>query len=160
MPTTALIAQTDEGRLLLHGNELELYATGDDPVAIRLRSPNGGIGKLSWDAPDGAGGWTEIGYIFGKRDERGRTDSAHAGKVEFEFWQSGSRDGDGKRLFTVRHDGVVLGSPVQVDRMADPSGRFVTVQQGDGNFVTYDRTKGEVGDERASVWRSGVDVEP
>jgi len=141
MPTRKLIAETDEGRLELHGNELELYdTTGDDPVAIRLRSKNGGIGKVSFDTPDGRGGWTEVGYLFGKLDERGRRDPAHAGKIEFEFWQSGSRDSDGGRLFTVRHDGVRLEGPPS-SFLRSPNGRFDVEIQDDGNLVVYDEAQ-------------------
>lgn len=160
MPTSHLIAETDEGRLVLHGNEVELYdLTGRDPVALRLRSANEGIGKLSFDRPDGRGGWTEIGYIFGKRDERGRSTPQFANAIEYEFWRSGSRDSDAERLFAVRVDGAVFykgGSSASVDRMTSSDGRFVTVQQTDGNFVTYDTRIAPVGEPRAAVWASGI----
>lgn len=38
------------------------------------------------------------------------------------------------------------------DRMTSGNGRFVTIQQDDGNFVTYDRTLGPIGDATAAVW--------
>ncbi len=109
MPTTVHLATTDEGRLALKGNELLLEdTTGGDPVAVRWRSVNGGVGKLSADVPDGQGGWTEIGYLFLKRDER-------PGKAHwpiFEFWKSGSTDADAARLFEIRADQIIAHVPI------------------------------------------------
>src|SRR3990167_1183370 len=46
----------------------------------------------------------------------------------------------------------LMGTGNQPDRMVDPTGRFVTIQQGDGNFVTYDAQKGPIGSSDAAVW--------
>ena len=136
MPTTVQIATTDEGGLQLHGNELELYdRTGHDPVAIRLRSGNGGIGKVSFDYPS-ANGWTELGYIFAKKDERFPTDPT----IEFECWKSGSADADAERLFAVRVDGVVFykgsgGPSPRVTRFYTDGGKFLINYQDDQDNV-------------------------
>lgn len=129
MPTTSTIATTDEGRLSLKGNELLLEdTTGGDPVAVRWRSANGGVGKLSADVPDGAGGWTEIGYLFIKRDER-------PGKAHwpiFEFWKSGSTDADAARLFEIRADAIIAHVPIAQPGGAAAPSRFVS---DDGRYV-------------------------
>ena len=130
MPTSQVIAQTDEGRLTLKGNELILEdTTGGDPIAIRARSPNGGVGKVSFDIPDGHGGWTEIGYLFGKRDER----PGMGAKIIFEFWQSGSNDADARRLFEIRHDQILAHVPIQ--GMATPSARVTRFYTDGGRFL-------------------------
>ena len=123
MSTSQVIAETDEGRLVLHGNELELYDnTGSDPVAVRLRSANGGIGKISLDYPDGHGGWTELGYLFGKHDER----PGMQNRIIFEFWQSGSADADARRLLEVRSDGILAHVPIIGQPVSERVTRFYT----------------------------------
>lgn len=142
MPTTYPIAETDEGRMELKGNELLLYdKTSGDPVAWRSRSHNGGMAKWSLDAWIG-GQWVEIGYLFGKRDER----PGFGNCAEFEFWHKlpgdGSQDSDYVRSVSIRHDGVVFhrGSraPSSSARIVHEGGRFVTIHQNDGHIVTLD----------------------
>ena len=103
------------------------------------------------------GSWKEVGFVGFKRDERGRTDPAHRDALEVESWTHipgrGFEDPDYARMFVIRHDGTTGAmAPAAVDRMTSLDGRFVTVQQGDGNFVTYDTALGPVGDASAAVW--------
>lgn len=157
MPTEVTVAETDEGKLVLRGNELlVLDKTSGDPCATRFRTSNETAGKICADIfIDGA--WREYGYLSVKQDERGRTDPAHRYAPEFEFWghkpNAGWNDADYERLFAIRHDGVVFykGS-TQTDKMVSNNGRFITVQQGDGNFVTYDLRYGPEGDPNAAIW--------
>ena len=46
----------------------------------------------------------------------------------------------------------VIGASGGGNLMASPDGRFVTVQQGDGNLVTYDTQIGPVGTIKAAIW--------
>ena len=149
-----LLHRDERGEIRADGNELfveDRVPTGD-PVAICLHSINETIGKLSIRMRVG-GSWKEVGFVGFKRDERGRTNPAHRDALEVEFWTHipgrGFEDPDYQRMFVIRHDGAT-GAPV--DRMTSPDGRFVTVQQGDGNFVTYDAALGPVGDPNAAVW--------
>ena len=43
-------------------------------------------------------------------------------------------------------------APISTDRMISGNGRFVTIQQGDGNFVTYDSSCRPVGDPEGAIW--------
>ena len=162
-PTEVQIAETNQGRLVLRGNEQILTdLTAGDPVATRFRSNNETKGKHSIDKfVDGA--WRAIGEMFFKEDERGRTNAAHRNCLEIEFWShiSGRTtfdDRDSERVFAIRHDGVVFykggAAPAGDDTLVvHDGGRFATAFQGDGNLVTYRRNPdGSLG---AAVWASG-----
>lgn len=158
--STTLLHKDDRGCVYADGNELFIEDTVErgDPVALSFHSINETIGKISPRMRVG-GSWKEVGFVNFKRDERGRTDLAHRDALEIEVWTHipgrGFEDPDYERAFAIRHDGVVFykGSAAgTVDRMTSANGRFVTVQQDDGNFVTYDTAKGPVGDVRAAVW--------
>ena len=140
MPTEVQIAETDEGRLTLRGNELLIIdKTSGDPCALRFRTSNETVGKITFDTFI-EGAWREFGYISGKKDERGRTDPAHANAPEFEFWghkpNAGWNDADYERLFAIRHDGVVfyMGGSVpapKVTRFYTDHGQFCVNWQDD-----------------------------
>ena len=148
MPTTEKIAETDEGQADLKGNELLITdKTSGDPCAVRFRSANGGIGKLSIDVPDGQGGWLEIGYLFGKKDERFPTQPV----AEFEFWHRfGAQD---IKSVSIRHDGVIVHVPLvgggaggSPSAFTSDDGRYLYNVQGDptpefpyGRIVQYRR---------------------
>ena len=154
MPTTRQIADTDEGILELVGNEAVLRdTTSGDPVAWRSRSHNGGIAKWSLDAWIGER-WIEIGYLFGKRDERPGYDNC----AEFEFWHKrpgpGSQDRDYVKSVSIRHDAVILHVPLvtraggappidappsRVTRFYSDDGQYCYNVQGDngGHLVKY-----------------------
>ena len=129
MPTTAHIAETDEGHLELKGNELRLKdKTSGDPVAWRALSANGGIMKLSICTENDL----EIGYLFGKRDER------YPGQNigQFEFWLKAPGMGAAdKKVMTIGHDGITTGP---VPRMVSPNGKYILNVQDDGNLVLLD----------------------
>ena len=160
-PTEVQIAETNQGRLVLKGNELLLYdLTSGDPVAIRFRSHNETKGKHSIDVHVN-GTWRELGFVGYKADERGRTNPAHRHALEIEFWthkagRESFEDADYERMFAIRHDGVVF---YKGDHLGDDTlivhdgGKFATAFQGDGNLVTYRRNpNGTLG---APVWASG-----
>lgn len=154
MSTT--LHKDDRGHVYAEGNEvfIEDLVPGGDPVALCLHSINETIGKFSIRMRVG-GSWKEVGFVGFKRDERGRTDPAHRDALEVEVWTHipgrGFEDPDYRRMFVIRHDGVT-GIAAPSDRMTSLDGRFVTVQQGDGNFVTYDTALGPVGNTSAAVW--------
>lgn len=162
-PTEVLLAETNEGRLVFKGNELLVYdTTSGDPCAVRMRSNNETIGKYSFDV-NANGSWRELGYFSCKKDERGRTNPAHANAPEYEFWghKAGTNsweDPDYERLFAIRHDGVVFhkggGGAGSVDKLVSSDGRFVTITQTDGHMVQYDTNLGPVGNPSAAVWSS------
>src|SRR3990167_3055893 len=131
-----LIAKTDEGRLIMRGNELLIYddtATGD-PVALRFRSMNETKGKHSIDKYI-QGAWRELGFIGYKEDERGRTDPAHRNCLEIEFWGhkpgDSFEDADYERVFAIRHDGPVFYKGTG----APPTGLPSAFQSDDGLFL-------------------------
>lgn len=151
MPTEVLIAETDEGRLVLRGNELLLYdKTSGDPVAVRWRTANETEGKVCIDAFV-SGAWREVGYLSSKIDERGRTDPAHQDAAEWEFWSHipgrGWDDPDYERVFAIRHDGGVFykgGGGGMPSAFRSDDGRYLYNVQGDptpeypyGRIVQY-----------------------
>ena len=135
-PTTQHIAETDEGRLELKGNELRLIdKTSGDPVAWRALSANGGIAKLSICTE----GDLEIGYLFGKRDER------YPGQAvgEFQVWLKGpGMTAADRHVLSIRHDGLVchVGADLEPPSsfLRSPSGQYEMEIQDDGNVVVYD----------------------
>ena len=133
-PTEVQIAETNQGRLVLKGNELLLYdLTSGDPVAIRFRSHNETKGKHSIDAYVN-GTWRELGFVGFKADERGRTDPAHRDALEVEFWTHipgrGFEDADYRRMFSIRHDGATVAVP-RVTRFYTDGGTFCVNWQDD-----------------------------
>lgn len=149
------IASMPAGSLSTFGdNEILLKSTKDDPAKIRMESPGPGrsLGCYSF----GRDGKEKV-LIQGKLSEDGL-------RGEFGIWlydesRPGTEDDKmGNPLFYVTPSG--LGNPAApvIDRMTSQDGRFVTVQQGDGNFVTYDLQKGALGEPSAAVWASGAQV--
>lgn len=142
MNFTIRIAETTEGILELRGNELVIIdKTTGDPIAIRGLSANGGIAKFSVCGLDNV----EIGYLFFKRDER-----PGMGHLPiFEFWTSGTRDRDSRKLLEIRSDAIVpyvpLMAPVDPTPssfLRSPNGRYEMEIQDDGNVVVYDEQNG------------------
>ncbi len=156
-----LLHRDDEGEVKAKGNEVIIEdRTAGDPVAIRFRSNNETRGKHSIDKfVDGA--WREIGLIIYKEDERGRTNPSHRNALEVNFLthiavRDTFEDADYETMFGIRHDGVVFykgGVVADIDRIISADGRFVTVQQSDGNLVTYKAVDGVI--TGPAVWSSG-----
>lgn len=143
-----LLHRDQRGELRAEGNEmiLEDRVSGGDPVAFRMRSINETIGKLSIDMQLPNGVWKEVGYIGFGRDERGRTDPAHASALEIEVWSHipgrDFEDPNYEKILVIRHDGLEapgLGSRAEFDHLTSPNGRFLAKMQDDGNFVVYDK---------------------
>ena len=158
--STTVLHRDERGEVRVEGNEVIVTdLTAGDPVALRFRSNNETKGKHSIDKYVN-GAWRELGFIGYKEDERGRTNPAHRGCLEVEFWShkpvSSWEDADYERVFAVRHDGVVFykgGGPAAGDMLISKNGKFATLQQGDGNLVTYKRNPdGSLG---TFVWASG-----
>ena len=146
-PTEAVIAETNQGRLVLRGNELVLYdTTSGDPVAIRYRSHNETKGKHSSDKFVN-GAWRELGLVIYKEDERGRTDPAHANTLEIRVLAHAPtgnfNDADYSEVFAIRHDGITVrgqpiggGQPGRVPRFYTDGGRFMINWQDDTGSPT------------------------
>lgn len=155
-----ILHEDDEGQIAAVGNELlitDKNADQPDPVAVRMRSNNETIGKWSVDAFRN-GRWREIGRIDVKRDERGRTNQAHADALEVNVWTHipghAFEDVDYKLVFGIRHDGPVFyvgtgAPPSPLPHMfASDDGKYRYNVQGDptleyplGRIVQY-RTNG------------------
>ncbi len=143
MPTTEKIAETDEGQADLKGNELIVTdKTTGDPCAIGAVSANGGICKWNIRAKRPDGSIVEIGYLFGKQDER------YPGQQvgEMEFWlKAPNQAAADTKVFGIRHDGVVfyVGASASGPMMQlwDGTGIYFAQMQNDGggvfNFVAY-----------------------
>lgn len=158
-----IIAENDIGYLVFDGNELTIGSKVDDPPKLRLTCPNtehgGGGGVISFNFSRQAGvvcdghAQNEISMIRAEQAEDVRGDVGNT-KAELNFMVDDGRNNgqDSMRkplAFTCdgyTHD--TLGDrpiieplePVNVhpSAMWSPRGRFVTQQQDDGNFVTYD----------------------
>ena len=130
MPTTEKLAETDEGQADLKGNELVVTdKTGGDPVALGGVSANGGICKWNFKAKRPDGSIVEIGYLYGKQDER--YPGQHVGEAEIWVKAPGQGAADTK-VIGFRHDGVVFYRGAGVagsDRLVSADGRFVTIPQ-------------------------------
>ena len=162
-----LFHEDDYGRYSMYNGERRLDALVDDPVADRMGSRSRSIGKRSGDhlRPDGTRDELILDQL--KRDERHWPRDPLVGEIARHLRAPGQSGAD-TLIETVRFDGVTYHVPIiaaagivgisstRTDRMTSADGRFVTVQQGDGNFVTYDTAKGPVGDATAAVWASGV----
>lgn len=160
MPTTQKLGETDEGQLDLKGNEVVLKdKTSGDPNAYRALSKNGGIVKYTLDVDLGDGKYVEIGYLFGKQDER--YPGQHVG--EFEFWLKapGQAAADTK-VCSFRHDGIVGAGGGHMQQMWDGTGEFFAQMQNDGvdehgqivfNFVGYEAsTPFNIGNPKRSLF--------
>ena len=69
-----------------------------------------------------------------------------------------TEDRDMVRALRINAQGAEFGVPIRAiatgatDRMISPDGRFTTIQQGDGNFVTYDASLAPIGNPAGAVW--------
>lgn len=172
---------TDYGYRGFEGNEETVGSKVDDPPKIRLAAPGtehgGAGGVVSFNLIPVFGrvafGGQQIEMCMLRveqaEDVRGQATNP---KGEFNFLcNDGSGTGDRamKKIFSFTATGVTHMSPefaasmrswlgggggAAGDRMVSSSGQFVTVQQGDGNFVTYDLARGALGDPNAAVWSS------
>jgi len=97
-----------------------------------------------------------------KLDER-YPENAEAGEVWIGV-QIPNQPGDAgmKHIASIRHDGVVFNVPAnctgasgQGDKLVSSNGKYVTVQQGDGNLVTYRALNGNLIFPLQAVWASG-----
>lgn len=152
------IAETTEAQMDLVNDEVLLTNRrphGEaDVVAFRGRSRNGGVVKLCADALRDDGRSEELGFLFGKRDERYDPHPERAaGQWEFQVRVpgGGSTDGAMRKVFGIRHDGPVVydaqgrevplsggGSGATGGRFYHEGGRFATVYQADGHVVQYE----------------------
>ena len=164
------LARSSYGRVEHEGNELLVISDNSDPPKVRCRAPaaSGVKGTYSFDTQRPDGRYEEIGWVMGKQDERYRSDPYdYTGQIDLNVrrYIPGTQDDPQfKKIMEVRWDSVTYHVPIigagavagQPDRMTSRNGRFVTVQQDDGNFVTYDTTRGEVGTPAAAVYASGA----
>ena len=164
------LARSPYGRVEHEGNELLVISDNSDPPKVRCRAPaaSGVKGTYSFDTQRQDGRYEEIGWVMGKQDERSRDNPYDfTGQVDINVRRYVPGTPDDPQFIKVlecKWDGIHMRVPLigvgassgQPDRMTSGNGRFVTVQQDDGNFVTYDRTRGEVGTPAAAVWASGA----
>lgn len=145
------------------------YPTMEDPIKLRFGAwnlPRGKyyIGTIGMDVlrRDGNGNITreEVGFIKLAVDEMVDGDGDPVPMIElFLAPKVGqSQDTDMERVVTISRKGAIFRVPTNAsgkaitDRMISGDSRFVTIQQGDGNFVTYDSSLGPVGDRNAAIW--------
>lgn len=138
-------------------NEVSIVSTVEDPPAVRLATEGGKcVGKVSFNAKRGDTQY-EIGLI------RVNEEPVGSGRGEMYFGVTdtvGSDDGM-KEAILISPDRIEMSKRVifksgadvesgggRVSEMWSQDGRYVTVQQGDGNFVTYDT----VGAEWKATW--------
>lgn len=154
------LADSPYGTLSYVNGELLNNATVDDPVAYRGGGTARSLVKWSGDhiRPDGV--HEELVLDQYKRDElKFRAGDPMCGEVTRHLRGPGQSGAD-TLIETVRVDGIVYEVPIickqgiTVDRFLSQSGEFVTVQQGDGNLVTYSTRLGAVGDPKAAIWSS------
>lgn len=140
-------------------NEIEIVSTISDPPKVRLAvqagKPESNLGSLSFNIRRDDGRHEEYGYIMGRL-----TANKDAGAVYVALRPAGQQDC--RSVLYIDPNVAIFGVPVvapgggvgggPVDKMVSNNGRFVTVQQGDGNFVTYDLQLGPEGDPNAAVW--------
>ena len=144
--SVTLLHRDDRGQLTADGNEVILEdRTAGDPVAVRFRSHNETVGKLSIDV-EVEGVWREIGLLIFKADERGRTDPAHRGALEVRALTHipgrPYEDADYREMCAIRHDGLTvngrpLPAPATPALLRSLDGRLVLAAQDDGNLVLY-----------------------
>lgn len=131
-------------------NELLLKSSKDDPPKFRQESPGPGrsLGCFSFGRNGG-----ERVLVEAKLSEDGQ--SGEFGVWCFDEARGGTEDNRmGDPILYITSKGI----NVKTDRMTSADGRFVTVQQGDGNFVTYDTQRGIVGDPKAAIWSAWTGV--
>ena len=90
-------------------NEMEVVSTVPDPPKVRLVSPAGGGGAVSFDVLRPDGGQDEVAMILGQQDERVRGTTDTSGELRF-YAQDGARPGDAGMypILIIRHDGLFI----------------------------------------------------
>ena len=156
-----------EGVVYFGLNEQAIYATVDDPSALRLGSRTGGLGKLSgnllvehpegwiiWVKPDGTVHRfreEELCLLQFKQDERVReldpSDPRYlSGELTLHL-RNGALPGDGMvKVLEIRHDGVEFCVPTNAGGggsaphsfLRSPNGQFDVEMQNDGMVTCYD----------------------
>ena len=165
MALNTILSENERGKVHIEGHALIADSTIADAGEIRVGSPvipgvHSGGGKYSIDDTrnvdaDGRGR-REIAYL-------GCGDGVFGPELSLNVLKKDalSEDINMIRLFrATAAEGIEFTVPVRApggiatvtDRMTSINGRFVTIQQGDGNFVTYDRELGPVGDPAAAIW--------
>ncbi len=131
-------------------NEVSIVSTVGDPPGLRLASPDGGLGKISFNRLRSDGVQEEIGILQGKMDERYRGDTAsRAGELTLHLHDRYGLDDEAQRhVFTMRHDSVEFhvpancsggsSAPSTPSAIESPNGAFRVQLQDDGNLVLYD----------------------
>src|SRR3990167_10125215 len=130
---------------------------GKDTVKFRIGSWAGMFGWISGDRLHGDERNPNRSEKVGIKLGEGPGD---CGVLEVHLMKPNATDDeDMVKVVTMTPSGIEFHVPVtgllmgKTDRMVNrQSERFVTVQQGDGNFVTYDTAKGPVGEPSAAVW--------
>lgn len=156
-----ILADTPTGQLRIQGNEIFIDAKDADAAKFRVGArevpgQSGGGGGYSFDVinrVEEGSPRTEVAVIVGSSNGRG-------GEIGISVWDGTHpiTDFSQKKVMELRHNEIELKVPVKfsggitTDRMTSPNKRFVTVQQDDGNFVTYDATLGPIGSPDAAVW--------
>lgn len=146
----------------LFGNESYLGSRDDDPPGYRLIALLGKcLGKISFNRGTGEGDQDtqyELGLILCNEEPIG----SKRGEIRI-MVADGVGDAAMKPAIDIRPGEIEFHMPVKglsggggrVSEMWSPDGRYVTVMQGDGNFVTYD-TEGPEWTPRWSAWHGRI----
>lgn len=164
-PHMRLLEQLPHGTLRGYLNEIafdQKDRTFDDPVKLRFGAfapvdgrPNFYIAAISLDVLEGdADNPTrrEKGFIAL------RLDPDPTIEVYLQRTAQTTEDADMRCVLRLSSAGLesrvpLLTPAVQMtDRMQSADGRFVTIMQADGNFVTYDLSLGPLGAPEAAIW--------
>lgn len=143
-----------------YDNELEVVSTKPDPGKVRLAVQAGqeesNLGSVSGNIRRADGEHEEYAYTMFRL-----TADKQAGAFYIATRPRGEQDC--REVFYIDNGAAIFRVPVQApnlghggggvtNKMVSSDGRFVTVQQTDGNFVTYSLELGPEGDPNAAVW--------
>lgn len=152
------------GRIEFGPNEVTIVSTVDDPPGVRLASPTGSLGKVSFNRLRPDGQQEEMVLIQGKADERERDNpNSLSGEMTVHIRNGNIQNADDGmiKVMELRHDGVwILGMQTSVpqisgsvsDYIQSGNGRFRFYVQSDQNLVLYDTTTW------TPIWNSGTAV--
>lgn len=160
-----ILADTHNGQLRIQGNEVIIDAKDADASKFRVGSrhvpgQSGGGGAYSFDVINTVeeGSYRkEVAILVGGFN-------GQQGEIGVCVWNGQEPFGDATQIkvMEIRGTEVEFKVPVKLsagvsglnagDRMTSSNGRFVTIQQNDGNFVTYDAQLGPIGSPDAAIW--------
>lgn len=169
------IVETDGGIFKYIGlNETALDSKKDDPpkhrlgVIRELESWGRSLGAIAFDLVHSSGSREEMVLIQGKETEDSAGNKTRGGELYLGLKKPGTASTDDAMhdaLVVTYNQGFRFNLPVYApnlgdgasgvtERLVSQDGRYVTVQQTDGNLVTYDTSLGQVGDPNAAIWSS------